>query len=187
MGYGAGHAIKLNSKGGQVIFTGKSLKVIPDFDSWDMTHPMDGMTSIKMDLLKVKVDNIILTKEEIQELKEQGIKRGEYISFKFEHELKGQIWSGYVRSPISKSFPIELKGEIELYTAHGYFTVTAKIRYNNLTEFKNFIEDVLDYYVSDEDAKLYAKENDTNKEQAVQELYHSHSEDMRFEYGAILK
>lgn len=185
MGYGAGHELKIKSNGGQVLFTGRSLKVMPEFESWDLTHPMDGMTKIKMDLLKVKVANIVLTKEEIKDLKEQGIQKGEYISFKFEDELKGCLWSGYVRSSTKNSFPIEMRGEIYLYTAHGYYNnVAVSVKYNNLKEFDNFIEDVLDYFVSDEDAELYAKEEDISVESAREELYETNQQDCLENYGA---
>ena len=87
MGYGAGHELTLNpDNGGYVKYNGKDLRVQKDYSffSWDFTHPMDGMTNIKMDLLKIKFHPIELNSDDRAYLKEYGYKRWDELYFSWE-------------------------------------------------------------------------------------------------------
>jgi hypothetical protein len=151
MGYGAGHEIKLNCENyGHVVFTGKNLKLVDlEAESWDFTHPMDGMSNVNMDLLKVSPALIRLSPDDVEYFKQEGYKRGDAISFSWYKLPEGMVWSGYCRSSLKKSFPVDLTGTIDLDYA-GTFDVVVSVKPADYKRFENFIEDVLDFCAEDD-------------------------------------
>ncbi len=161
MGHSAGHDVKLNTQDGYVKYNGRNLVIeSTDIESWDLTHPMDGMTGIKPDLLKIKFNRIILNQDDRDWLKKDGLKKGESMYFKWDKKPEGQMWSGWCRSALKDTFPIDLKGTIDI-SGLGSLEVIVRISMNDPEEFKNFIEDVLDYYPSDEDCQTWINEGNT--------------------------
>lgn len=187
MGYGVGHTITLNpSDGAYVKYTGRNLRIVPDenmFESWDFSHPMDGMSNVKMSLLSLEFDLIRLSDSYREDLKEHfNLKRGEQIYFSWYKQPEGQIWSGYVRSAIKDSFPVKLRGTID--TGYLTFDVTIQLKASSVEEFKEFVEDVCDYYVTDEDVEAYAKEEEISIDSAREALYDMHNDDCTTNYRA---
>lgn len=190
MGYGAGHEVKLNGQDGYALYTGKSLKISLDdagFTSWDFTHPMDGMTDIRLDLLKISIPPIILNAEDRKNMKEAGFTRGEKIYFTWYKNPEGLLWSGYVRSPLNVAFPIELKGDIDFSGYLGTWQVTAIVKPVSNKKFQEFIEDVCDYCVDEESAEEYAREEGMTEDRAREVLYDLMNDDNRMNYGANQK
>jgi len=187
MGYGSQHDLILNmEKWDSVKFNGRKLILNPKVESWDFTHPMDGMTGIKPELLKIKFYSIELNTGDLAFLKKQGVKRGDYLSYHWEKNPEGGVWSGYTRSKVKDSFPIECKGRIEIDYI-GEVDTAVKVTYASLESMENFIDDVLDYFPDDESCKEYMESSEgriTNIENARAELYEINDEDNRANYGA---
>lgn len=186
MGYGSQHDLTLNmEKWDSAKFNGRKLIITQKVESWDFTHPMDGMTGIKPDMLKVKFYSIELTTEDLASLKKQGVKRGDYLSYHWEKNPEGGVWSGYTRSKVKNSFPIDCKGRIEIDYI-GEVEVTAKVTYRNLELMENFIEDVLDYFPDDESCMEYMESSEgriSSIEDARLELHEINHQDNLANYG----
>lgn len=175
MGYGSQHDLTLNvQKWDSAKFNGRKLILTPKVESWDFTHPMEGMTGIKPEMLKIKFYSIELTPEDIAWLKKQGVKRGDYLTYHWEKYPEGGVWSGYTRSKIEDSMPIECKGRIEIDYI-GEVEVTVKVRYSSLKKINEFIDDVLDYYPTDEEIKKYS----------IETMYEIKGRQNRIKYGKL--
>ena len=176
MGYGAGHEIKvriencqLQLHNGKVYF--KNFNVI----SWDMTHPMDGMTEISPRLIKIKIHPYVLTEDDKQWFKKERVRNNDYIDT-FDIEFTGQIWSGYCRSSVENSFPVELIAETDSWYL-GAIPVNAEMTCSNVQEFKDFIEEVLDFCPEDD------LENEDGESVSFERQYEEQEYCNRLNYG----
>lgn len=186
MGYGAGMEVTLNCNSGHVLYNGRNLVITPEIESWDLVGDVNSMRDIKPELLKISFNRIVLTQENRNWFKEEGIQKGDAIYFRWDKKLHGHLWSGYCRSSLNMSFPIELKGVIDMDYA-GTFEVTAMVNMSNKDEFKIFIDDILDYYPDDESCREYIDGSEgrlTDIEDARMELYETNNDNNRANYGA---
>lgn len=187
MGYGSQHDLVLNvDKWDSAKFNGRKLILTPKVESWDFTHPMDGMTGIKPDMLKIKFYSIELTSEDLAWLKKQGVKKGDYLNYHWEKNPEGGVWSGYTRSEIQKSMPMECRGKIEIDYI-GEVEVVAKVTYSNLKEIKGFIYDVLDYIPDEKEIEKYSKINDVSAYDSLISLHDLKREQNSIKYGYRVK
>lgn len=189
MGYGSQMNIKLNSKGGYVLYNGRNLVVVPDdtdIDSWDFVGDVDRMRNVKTSLLDIKYETIRLTQSDRDWMKKNDYKKGGRFYFSWYVAPKGSVFSGYTRSPLKSVFPTELKGHIDL-DYMGTFEITVTVKPSNYTEFKAFFDDLTDYYPADEDCQEFiddSPDDDYTIDEARKIMYDNHIDNMRDNYGA---
>jgi hypothetical protein len=180
MGYGAGHGIELNKFELQVKFNGRNLIPVEfDFESWNFSHPVNGIGNLRPDMLKGRVIIEKLTDEDIKSLKDNGYEKGEIFSVGIEENPHGIVWSGYVRSLLRKSFPIYLKSRIDIPYMGCYIPFEVKIQPADYKDFQIFLDD-LGYYPKDEEIKQYMEDNELQSDNGViEQLYTFHNDDIR--------
>ena len=189
MGYCAGMEVTLNTNSGYVLYNGRNLVFVEsEVESWDLVGDVDSMRNIKPELLTIIFNPVILSQEDRDWLKKDGVKKGDTIYFTWDRKPHDYLWSGYCRSPLKISFPIELKGVIETNMS-GSFDVTVTIKMASLQEFKIFIDDILDYYPDDESCQEYIDNREEDEEEmtideARSRLNEINDDDCRANYGA---
>ena len=187
MGYGAGMEIKLNMKSDWeiVYFSGLQLQFekrdnfVDRIQSWDFLHPIAGMSNISPDLFEYDVRIEKLDKDDREWMKKDGWVKGQFGDMEWESKPKGSMWSGYCRSSLKNTFPVELNGSLYIQGL-GYKSVVVTIKPKDMEEFKIFIEDVLDFCPSDDPADFEDGEVLSNERQ-----YKDNNDDNRYNYGAM--
>lgn len=180
MGHGASHLLKLNTKDWMhVTYNGRNL-VNTDFEeniiSWNCEHDIDGKSNLRPDVFKYSVKIESLTQDDRDYLKKDGWVKGDEGTADLEKQFSDYFWSGYCRSSLKDTFPITLESEIYIH-GFGHKKVYITISPKNWDDIKSLFADMMDSFVSDEDIKAYAKEEEVSESQAQEILYDERSDD----------
>lgn len=185
MGYGTGHDVKLNTKNWLYVkYNG--INFVPvlfeeNVESWNIEGDVDCKNNLRPNLLKYSVKIESLTQEDRDWLKNDGWKKGDQNTFDWEEKPKGSFWGGYTRPAIDKNgmkrtFPIELKGNIYVY-GFGNREITVTIYPSDSDDIIAMFEDMMETYISEDDIKAYAEENEIGFSEAQEILYSIQNED----------